>query len=222
VPEPSRRWIVPGGGDGSGALLVTAPEERPAPFHARAQSADGELAFIDLEEIPGGTVGLFEEEARDAGVVVEGDGPEPFLAARRLAAAVPVPPEPPRDQNGGGRRQEAEEPTAPAPPDLASTTGAPSSAAGWVVLPPVVPGGGTAAILVENPGTDPAEVRVTPLGLEGPGQAQTLVVAARTTVRVDLPQPAAAEIRATPGTVVASAAAVDARSYAVASGIPID
>ena len=77
-------------------------------------------------------------------------------------------------------------------------------------------------VLVENPGTDPAEIRVTPLGPEGPGQAETLLVAARTTVRVDLPQPAAAEIRATRGAVVAAAAALDARTYAIASGIPID
>jgi Family of unknown function (DUF5719) len=221
VAEPSRRWILPGGGDGSGALLVTAPEDVPVPFHARVQTAELESALIDLEEIPGGTIGLFEEEVRDAGIVVEADGPAPLLAARRLAPAVPAP-EPPREPRGGGRRQEDEEPAAPAPPDLASTTGVPSSDAGWVVLPPVSPEGGAAVILVENPGSDPAEVRVTPLGPEGPGEAQTLVVAARTTVRVDLPQPAAAEIRATRGTVVAATAALDARAYAVASGIPID
>lgn len=77
-------------------------------------------------------------------------------------------------------------------------------------------------VLVENPGTDPAEIRVTPLGPEGPGPAETLLVAARTTVRVDLPQPAAAEIRATRGAVVAAAAALDARTYAIASGIALD
>jgi Family of unknown function (DUF5719) len=222
VAEPSPQWIVPGGGDGTGALLVTAPDDSPVPFHARVQTAELESALIDLEEIPGGTVGVFEEEVRDAGIVVEGDGSAPLLAARRLAAAVPAPPEPTRDQKGGGRRQQDQKPAAPAPPDLASTTGAPSSAAGWVVLPPVAPGGEAAVILVENPGADPAEVQITPLGPEGPGQAETLLVAARTTVRVDLPQPAAAEIRATRGTVVAAAAALGARAYAIASGIPID
>jgi Family of unknown function (DUF5719) len=221
VAEPSRRWILPGGGDGSGSLMVTAPDESPVPFHARVQTAELESALIDLEELPGGTIGMFEEEVRDAGIVVEADGQAPLLAARRLAAAVPAP-EPPREPRGGGRRQKDEEPAAPEPPDLASTAGAPSSAAGWVVLPPVAPGGGGAVVLVENPGTDPAEIRVTPLGPEGPGQAQTLLVAARTMVRVDLPQPAAAEIRATRGTVVAAAAALDARAYAVASGIPVD
>jgi Family of unknown function (DUF5719) len=222
VAEPSPRWILPGGGDGSGSLVVAAPDDSPVPFHARVQTAELESALIDLEEIPGGTVEAFEEEVRDAGIVVEADGPAPLLAARRLAAAVPAPPEPPRNQNGGGRRQEDQEPAAPAPPDLASTTGAPSPAPGWVVLPPVAPEGGVAVILVENPGTDPAEIRVTPLGPEGPGQTETLVVAARTTVRVDLPQPAAAEIRATRGAVVAAAAALDARAYAVACGIPLD
>lgn len=221
VAEPSRRWILPGGGDGSGSLMVTAPDDSPVPFHARVQTAELESALIDLEELPGGTIGVFEEGVRDAGIVVEADGPAPLLAARRLAAAVPAP-EPPREPRGGGRRQEDEEPPAPAPPDLASTAGAPSSAAGWLVLPPVAPGGGGAVVLVENPGTDPAEIRVTPLGPEGPGQAETLLVAARTTVRVDLPQPAAAEIRATRGAVVAAAAALDARTYAIASGIPID
>jgi hypothetical protein len=223
VPEPSTRWILPGAGDGSGVLVVTAPEGHPAPIHARAQTADAESALLDLETVAAGTAVGFDEGAREAGMVVEADGPAPFLAARRLTAARPPPqPEPRRGARGGGKGgQEEEEPPPPAPVDVAATAGAAAPDEAWVVLPPVVPAGGTAVVLLQNPGTRPAEVEVIPLGTEGRGEPQAVEVLPRTTVRVELAQPAAALVRARSGAVVASGAGLGERSYALAAGVPL-
>ena len=231
VPDLSRRWILPAAGDHSGALVVTAPEDRPAPIHARAQTADTESALIDLETVAAGTALGFDEAAREAGVVVQADGRTPFAASRRLVAAPPAPEPEPREQpkeekRGGrdrkrGRREEEEPPPTPEPSDVAATAGALAPGQSWVVLPPVGPGGGSVVVLLQNPGARPAEVEVTPLGVDGPGEAATVTVRARTTARIDLPQPAAALVRARSGSVVASAAALGHRSYAVAAGVPL-
>jgi P pilus assembly chaperone PapD len=228
VSRPARRWILPGGGDGSGVLAVTATTDAPAPIHARSQSADTEAALIDLETVPPRTVVGFDEGFREAGVVVEADGAAPFLAARRLVAAAPQPPPDPAGgrqgqrrerRRGGGRQERREEPPAPSPSDLAATVGVSEPAEQWVVLPPVPPGGGTAVVLIQNPGSRTAEVEVTALGAGGPGEAQTAVVLPRTTARVDLPQPAAARVRALRGSVVAAGAALGQGTYAVAVGV---
>ena len=224
VPGPSRRWILPGAGDGSGVLVVTAPEGRPAPIHARAQTADTESALVDLETVAAGTAQAFDEEAREAGIVVEADGPTPFVASRRLAALVPKPEPPQRERRQGGerrRRGEDEEAPPPQPPDLAATAGAGASAGSWIVFPLVTPEGGSVFVLLQNPGTGPAEVEVTSLGAEGPGEARTVTVPARTSARMELPQPAAALVQARSGSVVASTALLGERSYAVAVGVPL-
>jgi hypothetical protein len=222
VPGFSRRWIVPGAGDGAGALVITAPENRPVPFHARAQTADTQSAVVDLETVAAGTALGFDEGAREAGVVAEADGPVGFLAARRLAAAQP----PAREEQPGGRpgqrgRNRQEEPPPRSPSDLAATAGSPVASSSWVVLPPVGPDGGPVVVLVQNPGTRPAEVEITPLGLEASGEAQSLTVPPRTTARVDLPQPAAALVRSASMPVVAAGTALGHRTYAVAVGIPL-
>jgi hypothetical protein len=221
VTGPSRRWILPAAGDGGGVLTVDAISG-PAPIHARAQTGQGEAPLIDLETVPAGTAVAFEESARDAGVVVGADGPAPFLAGRRLVAAAP-PPEPQDDaRRRGSRRSERDrraEPPAPPPLDVASTAGAPRPATDWVVLPPTPPAGGTAVVLLQNPSRAPAEVQLTPLGPEGPADPQTVTVPARSTARVDLPQPAAATVHALSGEVVAAAASLGPRTYAVAAGV---
>jgi hypothetical protein len=221
VTAPSRRWILPAAGDG-GALLTVDGVSGPAPIHARAQTAQGEAPLIDLETVPAGAVVAFEESARDAGVVVGADGPAPFLAGRRLVAAPPAP-EPAKDpglrERGGGERDRRAEPPAPSPLDVASTAGAPRTATDWVVLPPTPPAGGTAVVLLQNPGRVPAEVRLTPLGPEGPADPQTVTVPALSTARVDLPQPAAAAVHALSGEVVAAGASLGPRTYAVAAGV---
>ena len=224
VPAPSRRWILPGGGDGSGFLSVTATADAPAPIHARAQTAEAEAALVDLETVPAGTTLVLDEEVREAGVAVQADGPAPFVSSRRLFALPP--PEPPRpDRRKGGRQarggQNEEAPPPPVPPDVAATEGAPAPAGAWVVLPPVPPDGGPAILLIQNPEAAPAQVEVTALGPEGPGQVQTVTVAPRTTARLDLPQPAAATVRATRGLVVPAAAALGHRTYAIAVGVPV-
>jgi hypothetical protein len=223
VPGSSRRWILPGAGDGSGVLIITAPEDRPAPIHARAQTSDTESALIDLESVTAGTARTFDEETREAGIVVEADGPTPFVVSRRLAPAVPEP-EPRREERrrrGQRRRRGEEKAPPPSPPDLAATGGVVAPARSWVVLPPVVSEDGSVIVLLQNPGSRPAEVEVTPLGAEGPGEAQTVTIPARTTTRMELAQPAAALVRARSGSVVASTAVLGERSYAMAVGVPL-
>jgi hypothetical protein len=226
IPAPSRRWILPGGGDGSGFLSVTATTDAPAPIHARAQTAETETALVDLETVPAGTTWVLDEEVREAGIAVQADGPAPFVSSRRLfAPAPPPPPEPPRrDRRKGGRQARGgrnEEAPPPVPPDVAATAGSPAPAGAWVVLPPVPPDGGPAILLIQNPDAAPAQVEVTTLGPEGPGEPQTVTVAPRTTARLDLPQPAAATVRAIRGLVVPAAAALGHRTYAVAVGLPV-
>jgi hypothetical protein len=228
VPAPSRRWILPGGGDGSGVLTVTATADAPAPIHARTQTAETEAALIDLETVPAGTTLRLDEGVREAGVAIQADGPAPFVSARRLfAQAPPPPPEPPRRDRRNGRRRDRggaseEPPPPPAPLDVAATAGAPAPASAWVVLPPVPPDGGPAILLIQNPEAAPAEVEVTSLGPDGPADPQTVSVPPRTTARVDLPQPAAATVRAIRGLVVPAAAALGHRTYAVAVGVPVE
>jgi hypothetical protein len=227
VPAPSRRWILPGGGDGSGFLSVTATTDAPAPIHARAQTAETEAALVDLETVPAGTTLILDEEVREAGIAVQADGPAPFVSSRRLfAPAPPPPPEPPRrDRRKGGRQarggRNEEAPPPPAPPDVAATAGSPAPAGAWVVLPPVPPDGGSAILLIQNPEAAPAQVEVIPLGPEGPGEPLTVTVPPRTTARLELPQPAAATVRALRGLVVPAAAALGHRTYAVAVGVPV-
>jgi Family of unknown function (DUF5719) len=230
VPGPARRWILPGAGDQSGVLVVTAPDDRPVPIHARAQAADTESALVDLETVAAESAVGFDEGARESGVVVEADGQTPFTASRRLVAPEPSPAPEPRERRDRGRpggrdrrreRREEEPPPPAEPSDVAATAGAPAPAEAWVVLPPVGPGGGSVVILLQNPGTRPAELEVTPLGVDGPAEAETITVRPRTTSRIDLPQPAAALVRARSGSIVASVAALGHRSYAVATGVPL-
>jgi hypothetical protein len=85
----------------------------------------------------------------------------------------------------------------------------------------VGPEGGTVVVLLQHPGTRPVDVEVLPLGPDGPGEPGSVTVPPRTTVRVDLPQPAAALIRAGAGEVGASGASLGHRTYALAAGIPL-
>jgi Family of unknown function (DUF5719) len=230
VPGPAQRWILPGAGDRSGVLEVTAPDRSPVPIHARAQTAEAESALIDLETVAAETTVAFDEVAREAGIVVEADGPTPFVSSRRLFPVLPtVPPEEERDRPGGGQggrqgrqgQEEEEETPPPEPSDVAATAGVPAPASSWVVLPPVGPDGGTVVVLVQNPGTRPVDVQVLPLGPDGAGEPGSVTVAPRTTIRVDLPQPAAALIRAGSGDVAVSGASLGHRTYAVAAGVPL-
>ncbi|MGH2662242.1 MAG: DUF5719 family protein [Actinomycetota bacterium] len=234
VPEAAHSWALPGAGgaEGQDRLLVTSPSGLEAPFHATAQGGDGAFPVLDLESARGGAVTGFEIEAQDASVLVEADGPDVLVVGRRLGGPAPAPPkEPPKDQktgkDGPGKKKEADqeqEEPAPAASDVASTSGVPAAAASWVTIPPVVPGGGPAVLLIQNPGSEEAEVRVTLLGQGGPqGEETTLPVAPGATARVDLPagDPPAAVVEALQGSVVPAQITPDPAAYALSVGIPV-
>ncbi len=229
VPEPALSWAVPGAGgaEGQDTLLVTSPNGLEAPFHATAQGAEGSVRVLDLESARGGAVTGFDIAAQDASILVEADGPDVLVVGRRLGAPVPAPPkEPQRKGKGkGGGGQEEEEEEAPAPTsDVASSSGVTAPGTSWVALPPVVAGGGPAILLVQNPGTDEAEVRVTLLGEGGPaGEPSTMTVAPGSTARLELPSgdPPAAVVEAVRGGVVPAQIALDPAAYALSVGVPV-
>jgi uncharacterized protein DUF5719 len=232
VPAPAHTWALPGAGgaEGQDRILVTSPSGLEAPFHATAQGTDGSFRVLDLESARGGAVTGFEIGAQDASVLVEADGPDVLVVGRRLGAPAPSK-EPVKDRRGskdaGGKKKEAEqeqEEAAPAGSDVASSSGVPAAGSSWVALPPVVAGGGPAVLLVQNPGAEEAEVRVTLLGEGGPaGEPTTLTVAPGATARIDLPagDPPAAVVEALRGSVVPAQINLEPAAYALSVAVPV-
>lgn len=228
VREPATTWVLPAAGDGeTGQLTVTSPSGRRVPFHVRAQGQESQSVVLEEGSVPADAARTVPIEAQGAGLVVEADGPEPFVAGRRLSSGTPAPaPAPPR--RGGGVSRPPPPPPPPESTDSGAISGVPGGAQAWVAPPAVGPGGGRSILVLENPGGPELRVDVVLLTASGPPQALAEVtVPAGTSQRVDLSEvvgdePVAAVVRAShPGVVVAQAGLGPA-GYAVAMGLPME
>lgn len=228
VPESSREWILPGPVEATkGQLVVSAPGGRQVPFRAAGRDADSEKPLIDLELLQPGTAASFEVPGQEW-IVVQADGPQPMVAARRASLEPPPPPserERPRrgrqdrDRRGQQRDRTEEEPASPT--DQAATAGAPSADDAWVALPPGGPEGGPAVLLLHNPGSAQAQVSITLLGQAGPvGEPQTITITGAAAARLELPSdaPVAAVVRVEAGSVTAAQVLLDPSAFALSSG----
>jgi hypothetical protein len=140
--------VLPGAGeDGPTELLVLGAAERPAPFRARSQGGGRQQEVLGDGNVEPGTAITYTLPAQDAGLVVEGEGPRPFVVARRLLRSGVV--------------------------DQASTPGV-ASATSVVVTPVVTPDGGPSTLIVQNPADEVAEVRIGFLTGTGPAEAPSL------------------------------------------------
>lgn len=230
TPAPADRWVLPGTGDPAAGRLVVAGVAGESAFRADAQGSAAETPLIDMESVDQDAAAAFDLPPDDGGVLVEGEGGRPFVAGRTLAPPAPAPRKAPRPasergggRGGGGKGGKPPEPAPPAPVDLAATGGAPAAVARWVTLPATAPEGGPAALVIQNPGGAPAQVRVTLLGGQGPeGSSTTVEVPPGSTARLDLPEsPVAAVVEASGGGVVPAQVSVAPRAYAVAVGVAI-
>lgn len=231
VPESSREWMLPGPAEATnGQLVVSAPGASQVPFRAAGRDAESEEPLIDLELLQPGTAASFEVPGQEW-IVVQADGPQPLVAARR-ASLEPPPPPPKEERPKGGRRdrdrrgqQRDRDPgeEEPAPTDQGATAGATSAEAAWVALPPGGPEGGPTVLLLHNPGSDQVQVSVTLLGQTGAvGETQTITIAGAAAARVELPSDAsvAAVVRAN-GSVTAAQVLLDPSAFALSSAVAL-
>jgi hypothetical protein len=230
VPESSREWMLPGPAEATkGQLVVSAPGASQVPFRAAGRDAESEKPLIDLELLQPGTAASFEVPGQEW-IVVQADGPQPLVAARRASLEPPPPPQKEertrrgrrdRDRRGQQRDRAEEEPASPT--DQGATAGAPSAEAAWVALPPGGPGGGPTVLLLHNPGSDQVQVSVKLLGQTGPvGETQTITIAGAAAARVELPSDAsvAAVVRAN-NSVTAAQVLLDPSAFALSSAVAL-
>jgi hypothetical protein len=228
VPGPARTWILPGAADdGTSDVIVTAGSRR-VPFLVRAQGPESQVVVLEEGSVSAESALTSEVEAPDAGLVVEAEGPAPFVAGRRLSSGVELPPAPPPTGKKGKKRRPEPPPPPPESTDSAATSGAPGGGTAWLSLPAVGPGGGRSTLILENAGTEEVTVEVALLRASGaPQQLDQVVVPGGVTVTVDLVEtvgegPAAAVVSASGPSLVVAQAGVGPDGYAVALGSPME
>jgi len=203
VSSPATSWVLPGARDRDpSALAVLGTGRVEAPFRARVQGAEGQVEVISEASALPGKATTHGVPAQGAGIVVQADGAEPFVAGRRLVA----------------------------PGDLAGVSGVPEGATGWVALPTTSPVGGAATLIVENPGDSVADVRIRLLTETGPAEAPEigrLTLRPGGFRAVDLEafvgtEPVSVVVGAETGTVVVGQASRDDEGFAVALGVVLE
>ena len=231
VGTTSTRWLFPATGDSDPTgVLVTAPGSSDVPLQILTQDADGTKVVLEEETVPARSAETLEVPQEGAAVVVEGAGPVPFVAGRRLVPAEAAEPqaEPPKGGGKGGKggKDREEEPAPVADP--AASSGIAAAGSAWVAPSALPAAGGSARLVIQNPGGSIAEGTVTYVSDQGPvGDAVPFSVEAGHTRALDLVgevgmQPVAAIVRLTSGNVaVAQVAEVDG-GYAVATGIAVE
>lgn len=205
-PRPGRSWALPGAGDDLPTeVVVLGSGDRAAPFRARVQGEGNQRELLSEASVEPGTAQTHTLPARGAGVVVEAEGPQGFVAARRLLR---------RDT-----------------PDQASTAGAASGAApgaSWIALPALPPTGGRSLLVVQNPTDEVAEARVRLVTATGPAEAPSIARLAVPPGRVRIvpleelvgEEPVAVVVESIRGRLVVAQAALPGTGYAVALGAP--
>jgi hypothetical protein len=83
VPELSRRWFLPGAGDGGRGELVVGAAAGEVPFQARAQGRRQQVPALEQANVEVGAVTTFTVATREGGLVAEAEGSVGFVVARR-------------------------------------------------------------------------------------------------------------------------------------------
>jgi hypothetical protein len=250
VPAPATDWILPGLGQETDVVVRALPDrDAPvsAEFHTadgpvpaldlEAVSAGTAEAF-GFQAVEGGI--LVQSDGPSpmiAGrrMVIEAPAPPPPADEEEKEGASSKD----RDRkgsdegkgrgdsgkgSGGGpnRREEEEEPPAEPPAtDEAATSGAPIPASRWLVPPASGPDGFPSVLLLQNPGGTELTASVTLIGTGGPiGEATSVQVPPRSTVRVPIENGPAAALVEGDG-VVAAQATLAPDAFAVVLGVPI-
>jgi hypothetical protein len=200
--EPARSWVLPGAADRADTqLTVLAPGEAPVPCRVRSQHAEEQVELGGEADVRPLSADTLELDAPGQTLLVAAEGPEPFVAARRLARG----------------------------DDLGSTSGVAGGAARWVSVPASPPTGATSFLVVENPGDEVAEARISLLTSAGRAEAPSiarLVLAGGRAHVIPLEElvgeePVSVLVETDQGMVVVAQAAHTDGGFAVSAGVPI-
>lgn len=202
VRARSRTWILPGAADRGPTQVTMLAPRGPVPFRVRAQGDERQVEAVGEADLAPRSAETIELEAQGQTLVVVAEGEEPFVAARRLVRG----------------------------DDHASTAGAVEGGTRWVAVPAAPPEGGPAVLLVENPGDEVAEVRISLLTADGRAEVPSigrLALPAGRSRTIPLEElvgeePVSALVEATQGVVVVAQAAYADGGYALATGVRID
>jgi Family of unknown function (DUF5719) len=221
VDRLATSWVLPGARFGGPTqVVVQGPAGGEVPLRVATQDADGSTVVLEEEAVSPRTSVTFEVPQDDGGVEVQGAGPEPFAAGRRLEPEGRPASEP---RPGGGRDREE----APTPlQDPASTAGLPGGAEALIVPSPLPEDGGEATLALQNPGRGTASGTMVLLGEDGPvGEPVRFSLEAGHAVsdRIDEGgKPVSVVLRLTSGEIVAAQVAEAEGGFAVATGIPVE
>lgn len=83
VAELSRRWFLPGAGDGGRGELVVGAAGTEVPFQARAQGPREQIPALEQGTIEAGAIRTITVPTGDGALVVEAEGSVGFVTARR-------------------------------------------------------------------------------------------------------------------------------------------
>jgi hypothetical protein len=83
VAELSRRWFLPGAGDGGRGELVVGASGTEVPFQVRAQGRREQVPALEQGTIEAGAIRTITVPTEDGALVVEAEGSVGFVAARR-------------------------------------------------------------------------------------------------------------------------------------------
>lgn len=208
VADPSPRWILPGGLDTNAAAVAVMNTSE-----ARAM-VSASLYTDDAEQTAAG--------AQNQGI--DGGRARTFSVITSSPSAIDLR----ADFGGGSGGVVAVRRTVGVEGDQGATAGASVPARSWVVLPAVADPPQDVRLLISNPGSVDARVKVTLLGAQGVGRETTMIVPSHRTelVPTEFTNGApldAMYVVATQGAVVPVVAAYSSgrASYAVSAGVPV-
>jgi hypothetical protein len=114
VAELSRRWFLPGAGDGGRGELVVGASGTEVPFQVRAQGREEQVPALEQGTIEAGAIRTITVPTEDGALVVEAEGAVGFVAARRSSFG------------GAGIEEPQEPPPTPTETPIAATTPSPT------------------------------------------------------------------------------------------------
>ncbi len=199
----ARTWFLPGAADDAPSSLAVLAPDGEVPLEVRVQGAENQVDALTDAAVSAGRATTFEVLALQSGLAVEAEGPEAFVAGRRLSVSTAG--------------------------DQAATAGAPRGAGAWIAPPALGPGGGQSLLVLQNSGAEAVIGDIsflTPQGrTEAPQLATFRVEGGRTQV-LDLSvvaggQPVTALVTGDSPALLVAQASLSPAGYAVAMGTPL-